>query len=304
MQAKRDDEHSYTEIIDVIRAKCENFIDDARQLWRRLVFNHLITNVDDHLQNIGFLYSGNNLWRLSPAFDLNPFPDKSPESKTWLSEDSGPITSIEQLMGQAGRFELSQATPLTIDHAAAVSVTSATVPSLKSAHHWPVYAGCRVAGICRSLTSGPAGCHEIKVEQLGGREPGFLQSLTDPHEDVSIHRGVWDELTTQHTSQHLIRLFETPLQIDHITVMSHKGVVARIEDAAWIMRHPSPDSRQRNHQNEAPASLIHFRVREQNEEMLSIRVAYGARRNEQCCPPERKKPTHSPAKRRSISCSD
>jgi hypothetical protein len=38
--------------------------------------------------------------------------------------------------------------------------------------------------------------------------------------------------------------------------------------------------------------------------MLSIRVAYGARRNEQCCPPERKKPTHSPAKRRSISCSD
>ena len=108
LQARRDDEHSYTEIIDVMRAKCENFIDDARQLWRRLVFNHLITNVDDHLQNIGFLYSGNKQWRLSPAFDLNPFPDKDPESKTWLSEDSGPITSIEQLMGQAARFELSR----------------------------------------------------------------------------------------------------------------------------------------------------------------------------------------------------
>jgi serine/threonine-protein kinase HipA len=108
LQARRDDEHSYTEIIDVMRAKCENFIDDARQLWRRLVFNHLITNVDDHLQNIGFLYSGKNQWRLAPAFDLNPFPDKDPESKTWLSEDSGPITSIEQLMGQAVRFELSQ----------------------------------------------------------------------------------------------------------------------------------------------------------------------------------------------------
>lgn len=107
LQARRDDEHSYTEIIDVMRAKCENFVDDARQLWRRLVFNHLITNVDNHLQNIGFLYSGNNLWRLSPAFDLNPFPDKDPESKTWLSEDSGPITSIEQLMDQAVRFELS-----------------------------------------------------------------------------------------------------------------------------------------------------------------------------------------------------
>lgn len=114
LQANRDDEHSYTEIIDVMRSKCENFIDDARQLWRRLVFNHLITNVDDHLQNIGFLYCGNNLWRLSPAFDLNPFPDKDPESKTWLSEDSGPITSIEQLLEQAPRFELSPTQAQTI----------------------------------------------------------------------------------------------------------------------------------------------------------------------------------------------
>ncbi|WP_297726592.1 type II toxin-antitoxin system HipA family toxin [Limnohabitans sp. Rim8] len=107
LQARRGDEHSYTEILDVMRAKCENFSSDARQLWRRLVLNHLITNVDDHLQNIGFLYSGHNLWRLSPAFDLNPFPDKAAESKTWLSEDTGPITSVGQLMAQAFRFALS-----------------------------------------------------------------------------------------------------------------------------------------------------------------------------------------------------
>lgn len=108
LQANRDDEHSYTEIIDVMRSRCANFMDDARQLWRRLVFNHMITNVDDHLQNIGFLYSGNNQWRLAPAFDLNPFPDKESESKTWLSEDSGPITSIPQLLAQAARFGLSR----------------------------------------------------------------------------------------------------------------------------------------------------------------------------------------------------
>jgi serine/threonine-protein kinase HipA len=122
LQARRDDEHSYTEIVDVMRAKCENFIDDAQQLWRRLVFNHLITNVDDHLQNIGFLYSGTNQWRLSPAFDLNPFPDKDPESKTWLSEDSGPITSIKQLMGQAARFELSSSQAQTVFEEVATAV--------------------------------------------------------------------------------------------------------------------------------------------------------------------------------------
>ena len=107
LQANRDDEHSYTEIIDVMRSKCKNFADDAKQLWRRLLFNHLIANVDDHLQNIGFLHVGNNQWKLSPAFDLNPFPDKERESKTWLSEDTGPITSVRQLVEQAPRFELS-----------------------------------------------------------------------------------------------------------------------------------------------------------------------------------------------------
>ena len=107
LQANRDDEHSYTEIIDVMRSKCKSFADDAKQLWRRLLFNHLIANVDDHLQNIGFLHVGNNQWKLAPAFDLNPFPDKERESKTWLSEDTGPITSVRQLVEQAPRFELS-----------------------------------------------------------------------------------------------------------------------------------------------------------------------------------------------------
>lgn len=74
----------------------------------------MITNVDDHLQNIGFLYVGNNQWRLSPAFDLNPFADKAREFKTWLSEDTGPITSVVQLLGQAARFSLKRAQALQV----------------------------------------------------------------------------------------------------------------------------------------------------------------------------------------------
>jgi serine/threonine-protein kinase HipA len=107
LQANRHGEHAYTEVVDVMRASCRDFAPDARQLWRRLVFNHLITNVDDHLQNIGFLYADRNQWRLAPAFDLNPFPDKDRESKTWLSEDTGPVTSVRQLLGQAARFQLA-----------------------------------------------------------------------------------------------------------------------------------------------------------------------------------------------------
>jgi len=106
LQASRNEDRSYTEIADIIRAKCANPSADAQQLWRRLVFNLLITNVDDHLQNLGFLYVGQGQWRLAPHFDVNPFPDKDRESKTWLSEATGPITSLDMLMAQARYFSL------------------------------------------------------------------------------------------------------------------------------------------------------------------------------------------------------
>ncbi|MBV6272246.1 HipA domain-containing protein [Alcaligenaceae bacterium CGII-47] len=114
LQASRTDEHAYTEMLDQMKGVCADYVDDAQQLWRRLVFNHLITNVDDHLQNIGFLYMGNNQWQLSPAFDVNPMPDKDRESKTWLSEDTGPITSLAQLISQASKFSLNNDQALNI----------------------------------------------------------------------------------------------------------------------------------------------------------------------------------------------
>ena len=114
LQASRGDEHAYTEIVDIMNRVCLDAKADAQQLWRRLVFNHLITNTDDHLHNLGFLHVGNDKWALSPAFDLNPFPDKLRESKTWLSEDTGPIDSIGQLLGKAAYFYLDQSQALTI----------------------------------------------------------------------------------------------------------------------------------------------------------------------------------------------
>lgn len=106
LQASREEERSYTEIADVIRSKCVAPIADLRELWRRMVFNLLITNVDDHLYNHGFLYAGRGQWQLAPAFDLNPFPDKDRESKTWLSPDTGPIHSLPMLLAHAGHFGL------------------------------------------------------------------------------------------------------------------------------------------------------------------------------------------------------
>jgi len=114
LQASRLEERSYTEIADAIRAHGHAPTPDVQQLWRRLVFNLLISNVDDHLQNHGFLHVGQGQWRLAPAFDLNPFPDKERESKTWLSEQDGPITDVRMLLARAGYFALGKDQALTV----------------------------------------------------------------------------------------------------------------------------------------------------------------------------------------------
>jgi serine/threonine-protein kinase HipA len=94
LQSRRDEDRADTELADAIRRIGAAPAEDLRALWRRLVINFLTTNVDDHLWNVGFLYAGDGKWRLSPTLDVNRFPDQARASQTWLSEASGPITSL------------------------------------------------------------------------------------------------------------------------------------------------------------------------------------------------------------------
>jgi serine/threonine-protein kinase HipA len=106
MQASRQDDYAYTQIADTIVANSVDPKRDLEELWRRLAFNLLITNVDDHVQNHGFLHVEHGQWRLAPAFDINPFPDKDQELKLWLDESYGPVDSIEAVVQAAGYFRL------------------------------------------------------------------------------------------------------------------------------------------------------------------------------------------------------
>lgn len=71
-----DETPSYLDIAEFIQFSGTNVTDDLHQLWRRIVFNILISNTDDHLRNHGFILTPEG-WRLSPAFDINPSIDKS-----------------------------------------------------------------------------------------------------------------------------------------------------------------------------------------------------------------------------------
>jgi serine/threonine-protein kinase HipA len=102
-------EHFYTEIVDALRIHGADAQPDIEELWRRMVFSVLITNVDDHLRNHGFLHVSRGQWRLAPAFDLNPFPDRVRELKTWISEHTGPEATVDALLSVIAYFRIPRA---------------------------------------------------------------------------------------------------------------------------------------------------------------------------------------------------
>jgi serine/threonine-protein kinase HipA len=72
LEASDGERRSYLEIAEVVENTSAHATEELHQLWRRIVFSVLISNTDDHLRNHGFLYHGDDTWRLAPAFDLNP----------------------------------------------------------------------------------------------------------------------------------------------------------------------------------------------------------------------------------------
>jgi serine/threonine-protein kinase HipA len=118
------DEATYTDIAECIRMYSSAPIEDLHELWRRIVFNVMIGNLDDHLRNHGFLYDRDDKWRLSPAYDLNPVPleEKARELTTWISEE-GPDADLDQARRSARYFALKdvQAEKIISEVSAALS---------------------------------------------------------------------------------------------------------------------------------------------------------------------------------------
>ena len=62
---------SYLELVDLLQTRGADTRADCEQLFRRVLFNVLIHNTDDHLRNHGFFIAADGI-RLSPAYDMNP----------------------------------------------------------------------------------------------------------------------------------------------------------------------------------------------------------------------------------------
>lgn len=105
---------SYLDLADVLRQYARNFRSDGEELFRRMVFNILIGNVDDHARNHACFWDGEWL-ELTPAYDVCPQP------RTGMSADQAMIvgewgrrSNLQNAVSACERFGLEPGEAQTI----------------------------------------------------------------------------------------------------------------------------------------------------------------------------------------------
>lgn len=103
------DQWSYLLLADEIRRVSENPKADLRELFSRMCFNALISNLDDHPRNHAILARDKG-WRLSPAYDLTPSPVISKEARylAMICGTDGRVARKGNLLSAHSRFLLAK----------------------------------------------------------------------------------------------------------------------------------------------------------------------------------------------------
>lgn len=106
---------SYLLLADELRRWSERAVADRAEMFRRIAFNALISNQDDHPRNHALIAPGRD-WRLAPAYDLTPRPSTALERRD-LALECGPLGRMarrDNLVAGAPRFGIERAEAHTI----------------------------------------------------------------------------------------------------------------------------------------------------------------------------------------------
>ena len=101
------DRWSYVLMAEEMRRVTQEPEKDAKELFQRMTFNALISNLDDHPRNHA-LVAKEREWQLSPAYDLTPSPVISREHRDLALEvgDQGRFANAKNVLSQHARFLL------------------------------------------------------------------------------------------------------------------------------------------------------------------------------------------------------
>ena len=93
----------YTDIVDfIVRCGCD-VKNNLEELYRRVAFNIIVGNSDDHFRNHGFILTQKG-WELSPAYDINP---TLYEEHSLLINRETNKSDLDILLKSAGEYMLS-----------------------------------------------------------------------------------------------------------------------------------------------------------------------------------------------------
>jgi serine/threonine-protein kinase HipA len=124
--------HSYSELAQVLRKHSASPADDLAALYRYMVFNATIGNVDDHLKNFWMLARPDG-FRLAPAFDL--VPDISGRGEHTLSFQQGfACPTGTEIIALADAWGVARAARIVEDVVKATSAFAKAAGRLKVRH--------------------------------------------------------------------------------------------------------------------------------------------------------------------------
>ena len=100
---------SYVVLAEELRRLSGQPMEDAKELYRRMVFNALISNTDDHPRNHAVIALSDD-WKLSPAYDLTPSSPPSEEQRdlALVCGDEGRYANARNLLTQCERFHMKR----------------------------------------------------------------------------------------------------------------------------------------------------------------------------------------------------
>jgi len=111
-------------------------------LWRRMAFNALVGNTDDHPLNHGLLHDGNAQrgWHLAPAFDITPVMSavshplaEGPVLSMATGADGSARTGLDRLISAASHFGVGAESATEWIEASAALVANHWEPMLRDA---------------------------------------------------------------------------------------------------------------------------------------------------------------------------
>ncbi len=109
-ESSRRDKWSYLSLAEMLRKISPHPQQDAHQLYSRVVFNALISNIDEQLRNHACIAKDKE-WRLSPAYDLTPHPHHNIERRDLAlacGTDSSRYANKNNLLSAVGIFLLNE----------------------------------------------------------------------------------------------------------------------------------------------------------------------------------------------------